>query len=594
MTNKENLINNALNLIKENNFSEAKKILEDLNKDFPNEIEILKNLALCELNLRNPQKALEVFKNVISQDETDATSWFYAGTLYALMNDDNNAEKAFLKVIELRPDYTDAYKNLILIYLKNGQMEKIQPFEEKIQEFDSEDYQAFYMLGTTYVALHQYEKALSYLLKAIELKPDNPLLLNNIGSTYLALHRPEEAIELFKKALELDKENQVTYYNIAVTLRLLEKHSEAYEYFLNAYKLEPSPFYLTSLAAAALKSEHYNEAIKYYKLIAASEEDNTIYKFPLACAYAGIKDYEKALEFIEPLCVESENKMPVPVQYKLKLIEIYTALHKYEEAKNLYSEIIKKGGADPVIYYDYAVICGQSGEKDKAELILKKVLQLKPDFAAAHKDLGVLYLDARLFDYARDEFQKAYELEPENPFIVYEYGNFFQITGEYKKADELYDKVLEMDFLTPDILLNIALNSLTKNNADKAQQILERAIRLDTQNVRILYNLGKIYFIKNNKESAKQLLEDAYFLEKNPETENMLGQIYLDEEDYDCAYSMFKAIDKNFPQNTANLMNLAKCSLKLGNKDEAVSYLHRYTEIFPEDPDAIAMLADLI
>ena len=41
-------------------------------------------------------------------------------------------------------------------------------------------------------------------------------------------------------------------------------------------------------------------------------------------------------------------------------------------------------------------------------------------------------------------------------------------------------------------------------------------------------------------------------------------------------------------------MNLAKCSLKLGNKDEAVSYLHRYTEIFPEDSEAIAMLADLI
>ena len=551
-------------------------------------------MALCELNLKNPQKALEVFKNVLNQDETDATSWFYAGTLYALMNDDNSAEKAFLKVIELRPDYTDAYKNLILIYLKNGQLEKIQPFEEKIKKFDSEDYQAFYMLGTTYVALHQYDKALEYLMKALEIKPDNPLLLNNIGSTYLALHKPEEALDLFKKALDLDTQNQVSYYNIAVTLRLLERHIEAYDYFLNAYKLEPSPFYLTSLAAAALQSEHYNEAIKYYELISASEKDNTIYKFPMGCAYAGIKDYEKALEFIEPLCVETENKPLIPLQYRLKLIEIYTALHKYEEAKTLYSEIIKKGGADPSIYYDYAVVCGQSGEKEKAELILKKVLQLKPDFAAAHKDLGVLYLDSRLFDYARDEFQKAYELEPENPFIVYEYGNFFQITGEYKKADEFYDKVLEMDFLTPDILLNIALNSLTKNNTDKAQQILERAIKLDTQNVRILFNLGKIYFMKNNKESAKQLLEDAYFLEKNPEVENMLGQIYLEEEDYDCAYSMFKAIDKKFPQNTANIMNLAKCSLKLGDKEEAVSYLHRYTEIFPEDPEAIAMLADLL
>ena len=593
MTDKENLIDNSLNLIKEGKFQEAKGILNSLFNDFPEDTEILKNLALCELNLKNPQRAVEIFGKVISKDENDASSWFYMGTLYALMNKDENAEQAYLKVIELRPDYVEAYKNLILIYLKNGKFDKIKPFEDKITELLPEDYQTYYMLGTAYVALHHYDKAISYLLKAADINPDNPLLLNNIGSTYLALHKPDDALEVFKKSLDLDSENQVTYYNIAVTLRLLERPKEAYDYFKNAYRLEPSPFYLTSLAASALKSEHYDEAIKYYELISASSEGNSdTYKLPLACAYAGIKDYEKALELLEPPTEEKKEKLTVP--YKLKLIEIYTALKKYEEAKTLYAEIVKKGGVDPDIYYDYAVVCGLSGDKEKAEYILKKVLQLNPAFASAHKDLGVLYLDSRLFDYAREEFQKAYELEPENPFIIYEYGNFFQLSGEYKKAEELYDRVLEMDFLTPDILLNIALNNLTKNNTEKAQKILERAIKLDTQNVRILYNLGKIYLIKNNKESAKQLLEDAYFLEKNPEVENMLGQIYFEEEDYDCAFSMFKALDKKFPQNTVNLMNLAKCSLKLGNKEDAVSYLHRYTEIFPEDSEAIAMLADLL
>ena len=286
--------------------------------------------------------------------------------------------------------------------------------------------------------------------------------------------------------------------------------------------------------------------------------------------------------------------MKLPLPQKLQLICLYSKLERYEEAIELYAEIVKKGGVDPDLYYDYAVICAKSGDMDKAEFMYKKLLQIKPDHAAAHKDLGVIYINARLFDYAKDEFEKAYAAEPDNPFIVYEYGNFFQITGEYKKAEELYDKVLGMEFLTPDILLNIALNNLTKNNTDKAQEILERAIALDTQNVRILYNLGKIYFIKKKKEAAKQILEDAYFLEKNPEVENMLGQIYLDEEDYDCAYSMFKSIDEKYPNNVSNLMNLAKCAIKLGEKDNAREYLNRYTDIFPEDPDAIAMLADLL
>ena len=60
---------------------------------------------------------------------------------------------------------------------------------------------------------------------------------------------------------------------------------------------------------------------------------------------------------------------------------------------------------------------------DKAEKILKKVVELNPDFALAHKDLGVLYLSKRLFDYAKDEFDTALKLAPENFDIVYEYAN---------------------------------------------------------------------------------------------------------------------------------------------------------------------------
>ena len=584
-------VDDALNLIKELKFQEAKELLLKIEQNEENQIEILKNLALCELNLNNPQQALLLFQDLVKKDENNALAYFYIGTIYALINNDVPAENAFMKVIELRPYYAEAYKNLIAIWLKNGQLNKIKEIEDKLDGLESSDYKLFYMLGTAYMALNEFDNAIKYLLKAYGNNPENDVLINSIGSLYMASENPQEALNFFRKSLDLNPENSLSYYNIAIAYKLLKQPEKAYEYFEKAYKLEPSPFYLTSLATAALKAEHYDEAVKYYEIIASSGEKES-YNFYLACAYAGAKDYDKALELLLPK--EDFDISTVSVLYKLKLIEIYTVLQRYEDAKKIYNEIISKGGATPEIYYDYALVCVKSGEKDKAEIILKKVIQLNPDFAAAHKDLGVLYLDARLFDYAKDEFHKAYELEPENPFIVYEYGNFYQLTGEYGKAEEFYDKVLTMDFLTPDILLNIALNNLSKNNTEKAQEILERARKLDTQNVRILYNLGKLYFLNNKKDTAKQILEDAYFLEQNHEVENMLGQIYFEEEDFDCAYSMFKRIDEKYPQNTANLMYLAKCSLKLGEKEKAAEYLHRYTEIFPEDPDAIAMLADLI
>ena len=100
--------------------------------------------------------------------------------------------------------------------------------------------------------------------------------------------------------------------------------------------------------------------------------------------------------------------------------------------------------------------------------------------------------------------------------------------------------------------------------------------------------------MKSNFDAAKQIFEDAMFLEKNPEVENMLGQIYMNEGNYKDAIGLFAHIDKKYPTNTANLMNLAKCALQLDKKEDAVEYLQRYTDIFPQDREAIAMLADLL
>ena len=40
--------------------------------------------------------------------------------------------------------------------------------------------------------------------------------------------------------------------------------------------------------------------------------------------------------------------------------------------------------------------------------MLKKVIRMNPEIAKAHKDLGIIYLNKRLFDYADDEFKTAF------------------------------------------------------------------------------------------------------------------------------------------------------------------------------------------
>lgn len=580
----------ALALIQEKKFTEAKVVLTEMLKSDDKNPEIWKNMGLCNVNLDLKEKAFLDFKRVVDLTPDDATSWFYLANMADKLGNVDVAETAYKKVIELRPDYLDAYKSLVIMFMQSNQPEKIEQYEQSIFELGSSDYQIFYMIGTVYMAAGKYDKAIQLFEKSLEVHPNHPLMLNNLGSANLAIGRLKEALAAFEASYEADGTNPVTHYNISVAARFLKDFQKSYKFAKSAYELEPTPFYLTSMANTALDSGDYEDAIKYFEILSSQEPDKVIHKFNLGCAYEGIKDYDKALEIFEKLDT-SEN---TAFQVKLKIAEIRIKLRDFESAKDVYMGLLKKGKVDENIYYDFAILCGHTGDKDKAEQLLKKVLQLNPNFAAAHKDLAVLYLDERLFDYAKDEFEKAVALDPENPYIIYEYGNYFQMTGDATKADELYDKVLEAIAMPANILLNIALNKLRMNKTDEAQTVLERAIKENSQDINILLNLGKIYFMKGNFDAAKQVLEDAMFLDKNPEVENMLAQIYFSEENYHDAIGLFADIDKKYPTNTANLMNLAKCALKLDKKDDAVKYLHRYTEIFPEDEEAISMLADLL
>ena len=73
-------------------------------------------------------------------------------------------------------------------------------------------------------------------------------------------------------------------------------------------------------------------------------------------------------------------------------------------AKEIYEKIIKFGSTDFMPYYELAMLCIKTGDTDRAENMLKKVTKIEPKFANAHKDLAVIYLNKRLFDY--DKFKE--------------------------------------------------------------------------------------------------------------------------------------------------------------------------------------------
>lgn len=572
-------------LIENKEYKEAKELLQELLTGDEKDAEALKLLGLCHVNLGEYKEGQSVFETVVKYKD-DATSWFYLANCYDNQDDFLHAIAAYEEVLRMRSDYIDAYKNLAIVYVKNQEPQKAVDTAKKALDVVTDDYTIYYIIGTAFMALKKFEEAIEYLEKALELNPKHSQLYNNLGTCYITIGNLDKSYENFLKASEHDPKNSITYFNIASILQLQSKHKEACEYFRKAYSIEPQDSYLVSLALSEVKSQQFEEAIKHYKTLSVHNPDKHNFQYNLACCYDAIGDYTSAITILAQLVLMN----PKSVSMLRKLASIYIKIGQFGNAKVLYEKIIIQGNVSPEIYYEFANICVRTNDMDKAEKILKKVIELNPEFALAHKDLGIIYLQKRLFDYAQDEFGQALKLAPDDFDVLFEYANYLHATTKFKEADEYYQKALAIDPHHTDALGFSALNKIHLNDLDKAYEQIEHALHHETNNDFMYFIAGKIKFLQKEYEDAKMYFVKSYEIAKTHDCEHMLGLCYYELKNYEQANGIFQHMLKENPLNINLLLNSANCYEKLGKTDEALKVLDKITETFPECEEAQEMI----
>ncbi len=576
-------------LVVEKKFKEAKAELEKYNLDEEKETEALKLLGLCNVNLEKYKEGQSNFETVVKYDPDDASSWFYLANCYDNLDDVIHAKAAYQKVIELRENFIDAYKNLCVLYVRCEEPENAIELAKKALELEKEDYTLYYIIGTAYMSMKNFKDSVEYLEKALKLNPEHSQLYNNLGTSYITIGKLDKAYKNFVKASELDPNNSITYFNIASILQLKNKHKKACEYFEKAYAIEPADSYLIALALSETKCGKYDSAINHYKTLISHHPEKDTYQYNLACCYEMKGDYNYAIGILAHLVMLN----PKSVSMAQKLANLYVKVKKPVQAKEIYEKILLQGNVNVDLYYEFAHICIMTNDTDKAEKILRKVIELNSNHAQAHKDLGVIYLSKRLFDYAKDEFEISYKIAPDNFSIVFEYANYLHATTDFQKADEMYAKALELEPENPEALAFSALNKLHTNDYEKALEYINHAIAHSVHNAFMLYIAGKVRFVMKDFEGAKDFLIKSYELEKVEDVENLLGFCYMELGNFGQANVIFENLLKTNPGNINLMLNRAKCFEGMNDNESALAELEKAVEIFPDFEEAHEMIRRL-
>ena len=577
-----NELEKVKDLIAENSYNEAKKELTKyISEGHENDLEVLKLMGLVNVNLQDYKSATTNFEKAIKISPKDATALFYLANCYDNLNRLSDAESYYIKVLEIRENYIDAYKNLCIICMKTGKENNAIEYAMKAKEIAPQDYTFDYLIGTAYVALKIYNKGIEYLEAALALNPEHFQIYNNLGTAYLLVGSREKAIDCYKKAIKIRPKDAISYYNIGSIYQIQNKHEQACDYFEKAYHLDNQENYLISLALSELKSIQLEKAAKHYKALAILHPEKDSFQYNLASCYELMRDFQSAINIMKLLLARN----PKSITMAQKLANLYIETRNFRQAKDLYDSIILKASPSSEVLYQYAILSTQLYDTGTAEKIFKKVIKMNPENAVAHKDLGVIYLNQRLFDYAEDEFRIAMELAPNDFDIIFEYANYLYSVSKYQEADKYYDKALA---IKDDVVAKSlqAINKIELNQLDNARELIESALTEQPEHEYIQFLAGRIYYSMEDYEKAK-----IYFiksLEQNPdiETKNLLALCYYQLGEYDKALNIFKALLEKNSENISLLLNEAKCYEKMNETNKALEVLDKLTDIFPECEEA--------
>ncbi|MBQ6006071.1 MAG: tetratricopeptide repeat protein [Selenomonadaceae bacterium] len=244
------------------------------------------------------------------------------------------------------------------------------------------------------------------------------------------------------------------------------------------------------------------------------------------------------------------------------------------------------------------------GNRDDAAKFFDEAIAASPDYANAWNMRGVMYHEAGDFNLATENFQRAFELNSNDEYILknlaelyvqtdnrnsvdwQKFGTAYFYLNNCDKAVEFYTKAVE---IKPDDVTawhDLGMIAFSSEDYDRAIAHFEKALVLDPTRKKAAscYILGIIYFQRDEIEKARTYLTKATDLApKEAFVWRGLGDVYYKLEDWDKAVEYFSKAFELDPKDEVTCRKLADCYDAFGKIYEAAYEEAQAKAVTPED-----------
>jgi tetratricopeptide (TPR) repeat protein len=379
------------------------------------------------------------------------------------------------------------YHNRGVDFYNRGEYQKAEQSFLHALKFYPRSFQTHYELAKTYTMLGYHQAAIDEFQTALKINPQPGVFIN------LALEYLE--IKDFQSASQIIEKGRHTYPGDKgiSSAETLVRFSHA--------------LYLSNQAQKALTEGNYSTAINYYERalgIFSGLPDSTI---NLALLYRMTGADQKAEELLRDYLVSNPQDF---LAHKI-LGDIYLESGRYTQAIREYKDSIKYNSHYAPCYNQLALAYDYLGFYSTALDTIEKAYALDSENEYILYNLGKIYRDNRMFPQALEVFSKLYNKNPDFPFLREALAEIYILLGDKNKADDVLAKEIAEAYSKyerkkdKDSLLKLVYLHFLKKDYDEVKKLIQQAISEGRDFSELHYFLGKVW--ENEGELLKALQE---------------------------------------------------------------------------------------
>lgn len=540
------------------------------------------------------------------------------------------------KTAPLQSENKTKIKDEALIHFINGSvMETKGKYAEAILEFQDAlrlDPAAgvYYALAKNYLVINKIPLALQNGEKAIELSPKKIEYYDLLSDIFSAAHQYDSSAAVLEKIIQIDSSQVESYYKLAriyentkplqaiaiynkltgivgpdwnILIRVAElqenlgNYDEAAEALEKLLTIDPSNVAVQKLLAEVYnKSGKVDEALKIVNDIIQLNPDDLDARERRAQLLIQKKNWAAAADEYNYIL----EKPDIPLDTKIKVgISFFAQSFKDSimlgYAENLFEKVDKDTTDWQVKLYLGAIALTE--KKDSLALnYFDKVKTLAPENSQGWTQLGGLFFDNRHYDEAITVMNEAYQLFPQDFVVNLLLGISLAQKNKHSEAVEYLKTAVDINPNDVNALsaYGFSLSQLKEN--DQAIVYLKKALAISPNDVNILGTLGLIYDALKMWDQCDSTYDHALQLDSSNATVNNNYAYSLSErgERLDVALEMAKLAIKKEPENSSFLDTIGWVYFKLGNYEEAKSYLEKALKIDGDRPVMLEHLGDIM